>query len=170
MEEIRKQKIEIAVTSFLLAATGYLQSVAYTTKVRTNVQGMQSMTFPKILFYIQMALCAFVLISGLLKLQKLKKQQQEKSGETVQAKTPLIHQKILISVGLIVLYAIAWEFIGFCLSTVIFFFTESIVLDREKPWWHILLLALGYTALIYSVFHLGFGVAFPEPLFEIMGW
>ena len=68
--------------------------------------------------------------------------------------------------ALIILYTICWEIIGFTLSSMIFVFVESRLLDNEKPWKQAVLIALVYTVLLYSVFHFGFGVQFPEPIFE----
>lgn len=47
--DLKKQRIEMAVTGLMLGLASYLQYIAYHTKARTNVQGMQSMTFPKII-------------------------------------------------------------------------------------------------------------------------
>lgn len=47
--DLKKQRIEMAVTGLMLGLASYLQYIAYHTKARTNVQGMQSMTFPKIM-------------------------------------------------------------------------------------------------------------------------
>lgn len=62
------------------------------------------------------------------------------------------------------LYAIAWPNIGFILSSIIFVFFESRMLDSEKPWWSTVIIAMLYTLLIYLIFNLGFGVTLPEPL------
>ncbi len=169
--DIRKLKCEIGVTSFILAATIYLQYVAYTTKVRTNVQGMQSMDFPKIILYLLIILCLFILITGIRKLVKFRRlEKAQNQGQETVDKPPMIHKKIILSTGLIIAYAIAWNIIGFILSSIAFFYVESRVLDNEKPWWQVLLLSLGYTAIVYVVFGLAFRVSFPEPIFELMGW
>lgn len=47
--DLKKQRMEMAVTGLMLGLASYLQYIAYHTKARTNVQGMQSMTFPKII-------------------------------------------------------------------------------------------------------------------------
>ena len=38
--DLKKQRIEMAVTGLMLALASYLQYIAYHTKARTNVQGM----------------------------------------------------------------------------------------------------------------------------------
>lgn len=72
--DLKKQRIEMAVTGLMLGLASYLQYIAYHTKARTNVQGMQSMTFPKIILYLMMFLCAVTLIRGIITYRKLKKE------------------------------------------------------------------------------------------------
>ena len=72
--DLKKQRIEMAVTGLMLGLASYLQYIAYHTKARTNVQGMQSMTFPKIILYLMMFLCAVTLIRGMITYRKLKKE------------------------------------------------------------------------------------------------
>lgn len=164
--DLRKQRIEIAVTSAILALTGYLQYVAYTTKVRTNVQGMQSMAFPKIILYVMMALCLVTLAGGIRKYRRLKKELEDLPEKQEKVKEPLIPAKVLISTGLIIVYALCWNWIGFLLSSVLFVFAESRLLDSSKPIWQSVAVAAGYTIIIYLIFSVGFGVRFPEPIFE----
>ena len=72
--DLKKQRIEMAVTGLMLGLASYLQYIAYHTKARTNVQGMQSMTFPKIILYLMMFLCAVTLVRGIITYRKLKKE------------------------------------------------------------------------------------------------
>ena len=162
--DLRKKRIEIAVTSVILALSGYLQYVAYTTKVRTNVQGMKSMDFPKLMLYLMMLLCVCVIINSVRDYRRLKKEAEAQQAE--KPKEPFIHKKVFISVALIILYTICWEILGFTLSSIIFVFIESRLLDDRKPWWHALVIAFVYTLILYCVFHFGFGVQFPEPIFD----
>ncbi len=168
--DLKKQRAEIAVTSLILAIAGYLQYVAYTSKERTKVQGMRSMTFPKAILYVIMALCLIVLVRGVIQYVKLRRQEKsapavrEKGGFPAWLKT--IDIRIPLSVGLFILYAAMWNVVGFVISSFLFFLAESLLLDRGKPWWHALLIAVVYVAVVYLIFSVGFKVRFPEPILE----
>ena len=165
--DLKKQRVEIAVTSLILALACYLEYVAYTTKVRTKVQGMQSMTFPKIILYVLIFLCAIVLVKGILNYIKLKKQAEPDTGKDTGNKKTFDY-RIPLTVALIIMYAALWNVIGFVLSSYIFVSIESILLDHSKAWWHALLIALGYVVIVYLIFSVGFKVHFPEPILDAL--
>ena len=160
--DLKKQRIEIAVTGLILGIAGYLQYVAYHTKVRTNVQGMQSMTFPKIILYVMMLLCTVTLIKGIVNYGKLRKE-AGKESEPAQKGRML---KIAATIVLIAVYAAMWNVIGFILSSLIFFFAESMLLDSSGSWKKAVVIAIVYTIVVYVVFGFCFGVSFPEPILE----
>lgn len=165
----QKRLTEIIMSAFILAVSTYLLQIAYTSKIRTKVQGMNSMAFPKAILYLLIALCLYVAITGVINLKKENSSRRldKKTGD--QEKSPIIAKEVALSVGLIILYAIGWQFIGFILSSILFVFVESRILDPEKPWWHAVLVAVGYTLLVYFTFSLGFGVSFPEPILSAIG-
>ena len=165
--DLKKQRAEMSVTSFILALTCYLQYVAYTSKVRTKVDGIKSMTFPKVVLYTIIVLCLIVLVQGILNYRKLKKTVANTENTEVHEKKKF-DIRILVTIGLILLYAVLWNVIGFTLSSILFVFVESMLLDHSKPWWHGLLIAVGYVIIVYLVFALGFKVSFPEPIFDVL--
>ena len=116
--DLKKQRIELAVTGLMLGLASYLQYIAYHTKARTNVQGMQSMTFPKIILYLMMFLCAVTLIRGIITYRKLKKEMTSAPSASQKGQAT----KIIVTILLIVVYAAMWNVIGFFVSTLIFFF------------------------------------------------
>lgn len=167
--EKQKRLCEIFVATFVLAVSSYLLQVAYTARIRTNVTGLNAMAFPKAMLYILIVLCLYVVVNGLIKYGIEKKKQQKEQGEGITQREAFFGKEVVLSVVLIALYAIGWPFIGFILSSFIFMFAESRLLDAEKPWWHALIVACGYTLLVYFTFNLGFGVSFPEPLLGTLG-
>ncbi len=159
---LKKQRIEIAVTSLIMGIACYLQYVAYTSKVRTKVQGMKSMTFPKVILYGIIVLCAVTLIRGILNYRKLKKQE----AGTAEKTTGKVDFRIPMTVGMIILYALLWNVLGFVISSMLFVCVESILLDRSKPWWQALIIGVAYVIIVYLIFGAGFKVNFPEPILD----
>lgn len=162
-----KRITELLISSFVLAVSVYLLQVAYTSKIRLNVSGMNAMDFPKAILYALIVLCLYVILAGAYKLYKAGKAQPG-TAENPPSKRPF-QWEVPVSIVLIILYAIGWPRIGFILSSLVFVFLESRLLDRSKPWWHALAVAIGYTLLIYFGFSKGFGVNFPEPVLRAMG-
>ena len=167
--DLKKQRIEIAVTALIMALAGYLQYSAYHTKQRTNVQGMQSMTFPKIVLFLILGMCAIVLVQGILNYRRLKaKQNKEQAVQSAAGSANGGTMKIVLTTIMIVAYACMWKVIGFTLSSIVFVFAESMLLDRETSPAKALLIAAVYTAVVFVVFGVCFGVSFPEPIFEAL--
>ena len=78
-------------------------------------------------------------------------------------------RRVYISTGLIVLYALLWNPLGFCLSTGLFLLGIFQVLRPNKQSLaKDLLLSVAVTAGIYLLFGKVFHVYFPEPLLELL--
>ena len=162
--DLKKQRIEMAVTGLMLGLASYLQYIAYHTKARTTVQGMQSMTFPKIILYLMMFLCAVTLIRGIITYRRLKKEMTSAPSASQKGQAT----KIIVTILLIVVYAAMWNVIGFFVSTLIFFFVESMLLDTSFSWKKAALLSILYATVVYAVFGLCFNVSFPEPILDMI--
>lgn len=76
--------------------------------------------------------------------------------------------KIIVTILLIVVYAAMWNVIGFFVSTLIFFFVESMLLDTSFSWKKAALLSILYATVVYVVFGLCFNVSFPEPILDMI--
>ena len=159
--DLKKQRIEMAVTGLMLGLASYLQYIAYHTKARTNVQGMP---FPKIILYLMMFLCAVTLIRGIITYRKLKKEMTSAPSASQKGQAT----KIIVTILLIVVYAAMWNVIGFFVSTLIFFFVESMLLDTSFSWKKAALLSILYATVVYAVFGLCFNVSFPEPILDMI--
>ncbi len=129
---------------------------ALATKPRA-VNGMQSMTFPKVIFGIIIVMCAVKLLMNIIWMIR--------SGEYG---FELLDRRILISLVMIIVYAALWQIIGFGLSSVIFVTIESKLLRNNAPWLHCALVGLGTTVVLYFVFGFLFNVDFPEPILEMI--
>ena len=76
--------------------------------------------------------------------------------------------KIIVTILLIVVYAAMWNVIGFFVSTLIFFFVESMLLDTSFSWKKAALLSILYAIVVYAVFGLCFNVSFPAPILDMI--
>lgn len=65
-----------------------------------------------------------------------------------------------------VLYGIAWQYLGFTLSTAIFFAILVKRLEPERSWKQVAFVSLLFSVLVYAVFVSIFKVPFPEPILD----
>lgn len=119
--------------------------------------GMQSMTFPKVIFGAIIILCAVKLIANIVTMIR-----------TGDYGFEIVDPRIIISLIMIVLYAVLWEVIGFGLSSVLFVIIESKILRSEAKWIHCFFVSVGTTAVLYFVFGFLFNVDFPEPILNLI--
>lgn len=141
--------LAIIVFSFLL-------NQAFTSKQKVY-DGMQSMTFPKVIFSIIIFLCVTKLILNIIQLLK-------HPAITFE----MIHPKMLISLLMIIAYAALWEIIGFGISSLVYISLESKLLRQTSRWRNCFFVSLGATAVLYFIFGYLFNVDFPEPLLSLI--
>lgn len=110
-----------------------------------------------------MFLCAVTLIRGMITYRKLKKEMTSAPSAFQKGQAA----KIIVTILLIVAYAAMWNVIGFFVSTLIFFFVESMLLDTSS-WKKAALLSILYAIVVYAVFGLCFNVSFPEPILDMI--
>lgn len=163
--EKNKRVFEISVSGFLFVVTLYLFYISVTTVNKFPNQGMSSMDFPKTFFAIQMVFCLIIFFNAVRAWLKTDKADSQASAERPRA---IINTKVLVTIVLIVAYAICWNLIGYILSTFLFVVAESRMLDDSKDFWRSLLFALFVAIFTFIVFGILFQVSFPEPLRELL--
>lgn len=164
-----KRIFEIFVSGFLLAFTLFLLYTSFTTSSKiTVVEGLTSMAFPRAILYVQAVFCLFVLGNSTKAYLQEKKDREPVTENKKQDKRPLINNKVLFSLVLMIIYVLLWDYLGFILSTILFFTVEAKMLDIEKPLWKCILFGLLVAGFSYIVFGVIFQVSFPEPLFELL--
>lgn len=149
---------ERIVLLLLLAGSAFLYYNASQAKSVATGTDMTSMDFPKGILAVLMALCALKLAAGLAGLAK------EKVEETAPPRDP----RTALTMVFIVVYAFLWRILGFCLSSFLFFFAESLLLKRTLGKRQAVIISVGVTLTIYIIFGMAFGVDFPEPLLELI--
>lgn len=142
----------------LLAA--YLLYVARTYKAPGIKSIIPPMSVPTIVFVLIIVLSLAVLVKAIREYRQMKQTPQEKEAS--------MDPRIPITIGAIIVYAMLWKVVGFCLSSFLFFTAESKLLNRKSSWVKCVILAVAVTALIRIVFGEFFGVNLPEPIFEFL--
>ncbi len=160
-----KSFFEISVSGFLFLVTLYLFNISVTTVNKFPNQGMSSMDFPKTFFAIQMLFCMIIFFNAVRARLKAEKPDSQSGAQRLGG---IINTKVLITIVLIVAYAICWNLIGYILSTFLFVTAESRVLDDSKAFWRSILFALFVAIFTFIVFGILFQVSFPEPLRELL--
>lgn len=89
----QKRLCEIYVSSFILAVSAYLLRIAYTSKIRSNVTGMNAMIFPKIILYLIIILCLYLIVNSIFKLAQEKAHSEEYESTVNFKETPFISKK-----------------------------------------------------------------------------
>jgi len=163
-----KKIFEMFVSGFLLLATLYLLYISLTTTNKFVNQGMASMDFPKGIFYIQALFCLIVFVKAFKAYREICKKNGHSPAEGTAKNKPTIDKKVIVSIGLIIIYAACWNILGYLLSTFLFVVAESRVLDSSKALWRSLVFALLTAAFTYIVFGILFQVSLPEPLLELV--
>lgn len=156
----RNNKIfELAVSVFFLCVSVYMIYVAQNTGKPTTDGSMTSMAFPKAIYIVIIALCAYLIVMNLIWFKNHPKDPNA-------AKVPMVPLKSVLTFVFIVIYAALWKVIGYTASTLLFFLAEAYMLDRKKPFWLTLVIAVCACALMYVVFGMMFKVNLPDPLMD----
>ena len=160
-KERNKKIFELGFILALIAVSVYMIYVAQSTGLPTTDGSMTSMAFPKAA-YIGIILLNLYLLAA--NITWLVRHPVDKNSE----KVPMVPRKSVITFVLIVVYAAMWNVIGFTLSTFLFVLAESIILDRKRPIWLTLVIAVVACIVMYVVFGMFFKVAFPDPLMDML--
>lgn len=147
---------ENVVYMLCIAVFSYLLSSAMSVKPRAY-DGMQSMTFPKIIFSLVILLCVIKLIGNIISMIKDKELSFERADT-----------RVFISLLMIIIYAVMWKLIGFGASSVLFVSAEAKLLRSQVKWWKAAAVGAGSTAVLYFIFGFLFNVDFPEPIISLI--
>ena len=120
---------------------------------------MASMDFPKGILIILAVLCIGKIITSCITSAK-EHSLDDESRIFVDRRTWMTAISIII-------YAILWNVIGFCLSSFLFFYAEALILKKDANKKYTALISIGVTMSIFVIFGVAFGVDFPEPLLEL---
>lgn len=164
MDERKTKIYELITGIFLLAADLFLLHTAHTAKYSMGAYAgteLSPMWFPKLILY---GLLIFTLIGLGFCLSWFWRHRRDKHSPIVFFE--LFHKKSVITYGLMIAYALLWKFVGFSLSTFLFFGVQAKVMDKERPIGQLAVISLVFTVGLNVVFSTLFHVNFPEPLFN----
>lgn len=150
---------ESIVLGLFLIFFSYLLYIAETVE-SYSFEGLASMDFPSWIFMLVIALSGLKLLGNIILFAKQR--------IAMNGRLDYVDPRVYITLGLILLYAFAWNAIGFSLSTFIFVTIESKLLRKESPWNKSILVGLMTTVFMVMVFGYLFKVDFPEPLYELI--
>ena len=150
---------EKLVLALLILGTGFLYYNAATAKIVSPDSDMASMDFPKGILIILAVLCIGKIITTCITSAK-EHSLDDESRIFVDRRTWMTAISIII-------YAILWNVIGFCLSSFLFFYAEALILKKDANKKYTALISIGVTMFIFVIFGVAFGVDFPEPLLEL---
>lgn len=146
---------------------------AYLNPVTTKVTGLPSYTFPVATYAIMLGICIVLIAINRYRGAKITKKfeslsEEEKRQLDEEEKGQYVFQRldkrVIITIGMIIAYAISWNILGFSLSTLLFVTLEAKILKKETPWFKGILVALAAVVLIYGIFVKLFAISLPEPL------
>lgn len=103
----------------------------------------------------------FLISTGLQLLRDSKAARAD--GETPEKFVPITSSGVFAFIATI-LYALAWQYIGFTISTAIFFALASKRFEPERPWKQVVPVSILFAVVVYVVFVIVFNVPFPEPI------
>jgi hypothetical protein len=162
----RDMKIFTCIFSALILLIGTpLLFVALTT---TYPKSMKDPFKP---MHLPILLLAFLLLAALLLLARnaatvLREDRARKAtGEAAPRFIPITKNGVFTFLTT-VLYGIAWQYLGFTLSTAIFFAILVKRLEPERSWKQVAFVSLLFSVLVYAVFVSIFKVPFPEPILD----
>ena len=138
---------EKLVLALLLLGTGFLYYNAATAKIVSPDSDMASMDFPK----------------GITTCITSAKEHSLDDESRI-----FVDRRTWMTAISIIIYAILWNVIGFCLSSFLFFYAEALILKKDANKKYTALISIGVTMFIFVIFGVAFGVDFPEPLLELV--
>ena len=126
--------------------------------------GIKSMTVPRIVIGLLLFLVLLDFIGVILRIKKNK----IASKISRDAIDPNNVKKIITTLGVMVIYVILWNIIGFTLSTILVIFVETKIVNRDIPSKKILVFGIAFTVLVLVIFGGLFAMDFPEPILEMI--
>lgn len=170
-KERNKKIFELFFIIALIGVSAYMIYIAQTTGKPGQNGQLSSMAFPKASYIGIIAMCVYLLADNI---RWLIQHPVDKNSP----KAPYVPKRSVITFVLIVVYALAWKYIGFTLCTFTFVFVESLILqkvkntptseERQFPLWLTIAVSLGAAILMYVIFGLFFKVNLPDPLMNMI--
>ncbi|WP_130861185.1 tripartite tricarboxylate transporter TctB family protein [Bacilliculturomica massiliensis] len=136
-----------------------------------KVTGMDSYTFPVIIYSIMLLVSIILLVKNIMLSLKMKKEFLKMSdGEEAMLSEEErnrfhfqgLDRRVVITIGLIILYAALWNVIGFTLSSVLFIMAEAKVLRRQTSWKACAAVTAGAVFIVHMIFVELFSINLPE--------
>jgi len=171
-KERNKKIFELGFIIALIAVSVYMIYVAQTTGMPGQNNQLSSMAFPKGIYIGIIAMNIYLLV---VNVTWLIRHPVDKNSE----KVPMIPRKSVLTFLFILVYAFAWKYIGFSVSTFLFVLVESLMLQKIKsskdgseekkyPLWLTIVVALAAAVVMYVVFGMFFKVNLPDPLVNMI--
>ncbi len=151
MKDKTSRTFELIAAALLGIYSAVMIAYAKLNPVTTVSNGMESYTFPVILYAIMLVCCIILIIQNRIAAAKDKESKFEK-----------LDVRVWITIGAIVIYALLWQVIGFMASTFLFIICEAKALKREEPLWKCAAVSLAAILIIYFVFVRVFSISLPE--------
>ena len=148
----------------LVSAVFFIVGIVFLTQTQQNKQKppagqLSAVAFPKFIIFLIIGISAILILRSLLTFKPLLKETLVKTDK-----------RVWISCVMIVVYALAWNYFSFLISTFLYVFAQSKVIDKNRKLFQCALVAGISTIGIYALFHGVFGISFPEVLLrEILG-
>jgi uncharacterized membrane protein YhdT len=112
---------------------------AYLNPVTTKVTGLPSYTFPVAIYAIMLGICIVLIAINRYRGAKITKKfeslsEEEKRQLDEEEKGQYVFQRldkrVIITIGMIIAYAVGWNILGFSLSTLLFVTLEAKILNK----------------------------------------
>lgn len=155
-----KSFYELVVSVGVALLSCYFLYTAFTTIATAPPRMMSAMDFPKTILFGILALSLYLAIRNLFVLKR-----KMASGRERARTDP----RVWISVGLIVVYALAWKYVSFSIATLAYIFVQAKVLDHELKWRNCFFVSLLATAIVLVIFRVVFKVSLNENLLVTLG-
>ena len=160
--ERNKKRFELGVSIVILLIVCFLMYVSFITPTIPVSSGLASMDFPRIVFVFIILLSIAQIIVSICWFVK------HPIKNNTEPKAAAFDKKVVLTAVLFCIYAALWNVIGFSLSSVIYFFIQTKLLDKKKPTLHVALISVLLVAVIDLLFVFVFKIHFPEPLLTLI--
>lgn len=168
-----QQVYELIAYSIIMIYCSVMLGYAYLNPVKSKVTGMPSYTFPVTSYIIMFVISAVLFIFGVFKIIKIVNEYKRIETELTESqKEKYVFQfpdkRILYTLGMIILYAIGWNSIGFTISTILLVTCESKILKKDFSWKASIFVAILAVIIVNTIFVVMFKIDLPEPILNMI--
>lgn len=164
--EVKETKFfELILALFFCCFSSFMLYTAFKSQKSLNqmVKVIKAMTMPKIILTIMLAISLYVL--GVTVFWYIKNRDV---GNIWPDFLHLFTKKTVFTFVLVVLYACSWKYLGFSISTFLYFTAQSKLIKPGRTIRKTLLISGIFTAAAYLLFSVGFHMFFPEPILDLI--